>query len=126
VQEKILRVRRENLSPSGVAYVSYNTYPGWHMRGMIRDMMLYRTRECANSKLAERVRQARALLDFLAQSVPGEDNPYGIRLKKELNLLRDKDDSYLLHEHLEEHNAPSSWSGPRRRGCNTWARRISA
>ena len=22
-------------------YVSYNTYPGWHMRGMIRDMMLY-------------------------------------------------------------------------------------
>jgi methyltransferase-like protein len=45
-------------------------------------------------------------LDFLAQSAPGEDNPYGILLKKELNLLRDKDDSYLLHEHLEEHNAP--------------------
>lgn len=104
VQQKILQICRENLSASGVAYVSYNTYPGWHMRGMIRDMMLYRTRDCG--KPTERVRQARALLDFLAQSVPGEDNPYGILLKKELNLLRDKDDSYLLHEHLEDHNSP--------------------
>ena len=28
-------------TPNGVAYVIYNTYPGWHMRGMIRDMMRY-------------------------------------------------------------------------------------
>src|SRR5205823_6567249 len=41
VQAKILDVCRQNLSPDGVAYVSYNTLPGWHMRGMIRDMMRY-------------------------------------------------------------------------------------
>src|SRR5262245_8757143 len=41
VQDKILEVCAQNLSPRGVAYVSYNTYPGWHMRGLIRDMMLY-------------------------------------------------------------------------------------
>lgn len=62
VQQKILAICRQNLSPNGVAYVSYNTYRCWHMRGMIRDMMLYRTRECG--KPGERVRQARALLDF--------------------------------------------------------------
>jgi 2-polyprenyl-3-methyl-5-hydroxy-6-metoxy-1,4-benzoquinol methylase len=37
VQEKILDICAKHLSPSGIAYISYNTYPGWHMRGMIRD-----------------------------------------------------------------------------------------
>jgi len=46
------------------------------------------------------------VIDFLSQSVPTEDNAYGILLKNELSLLNDKDDSYLLHEHLEENNAP--------------------
>ena len=36
VQDHILKVCGENLSPNGVAYVSYNTYPGWHMRQMVR------------------------------------------------------------------------------------------
>src|SRR5207247_7326990 len=36
-RDKILEVCRKNLAPNGVAYVSYNTLPGWHMRGMIRD-----------------------------------------------------------------------------------------
>jgi cyclopropane fatty-acyl-phospholipid synthase-like methyltransferase len=43
VQEKILSICKQNLSPQGVAYVSYNTYPGWRMRGMLRDMMMYHT-----------------------------------------------------------------------------------
>jgi methyltransferase-like protein len=46
------------------------------------------------------------LLDFLSQSVPAEDNVYGTLLKKELKLLRDKEDYYLFHEHLEEVNEP--------------------
>src|SRR5262245_55529309 len=34
VQDKILDVCAHNLAPQGVGYISYNTYPGWHMRGM--------------------------------------------------------------------------------------------
>ena len=41
VRERLLAICRDNLAPNGVAYVSYNTLPGWHMRGMIRDMMIY-------------------------------------------------------------------------------------
>ena len=42
VQEKILDIcSQADCRPNGIAYVSYNTYPGWHMRGMIRDMMRY-------------------------------------------------------------------------------------
>ena len=37
VQHRMLQICRDCLAPNGIAYVSYNTYPGWHMRGMIRD-----------------------------------------------------------------------------------------
>lgn len=104
VQRKILQICRDNLSPSGIAYVSYNTFPGWHMRGMVRDMMKYRTRRITVPP--DRVRMSRGLLDFLAETVPTKNNAYGILLNRELELLRKCDDSYLFHEHLEEHNDP--------------------
>ncbi len=103
-QEKILEICQKNLSANGVAYISYNTFPGWHFRGMIRDMMMYHTAQLQEPGI--KAGQARALLDFLSQSVPTQDNAYGIMLKNELDLLRNQRDSYLLHDHLEEQNAP--------------------
>lgn len=104
LQEKILTICNENLVPQGVAYVSYNTYPGWRMRGMVRDMMVYHARQFSDQ--TQQVHQARALLDFLAQHGRTDDNPYGILLKQEVELLRKQGDSYLAHEYLEEHNEP--------------------
>jgi methyltransferase-like protein/2-polyprenyl-3-methyl-5-hydroxy-6-metoxy-1,4-benzoquinol methylase len=104
VADKILDVCSKNLSPKGIAYISYNTLPGWHIRGMIRDMMVYHTRTFARSEV--KTRQARALLNFLAEAVPGENNPYGMHLQSELNLIRKMRDSYIRHEHLENDNNP--------------------
>jgi methyltransferase-like protein/SAM-dependent methyltransferase len=104
VADKILDICAHNLTPRGVAYISYNTNPGWHLRGMIRDMMVYHTRQFARPEV--KVRQARALLNFLAEAVPGENNPYGMHLQNELNFLRRMRDTYLLHEHLETENNP--------------------
>ncbi|HTP99296.1 MAG TPA: class I SAM-dependent methyltransferase [Casimicrobiaceae bacterium] len=104
VQEKLLGVCKHNLAPQGVAFVSYNTYPGWHMRSMVRDMMIYHTRQFPD--MALRVQQARALLDFLSANVPTENSPYGMMLKVEVEILRNSTDSYLAHEHLEDINAP--------------------
>src|SRR5262245_14549100 len=55
VREKILDICSKHLTPNGVAYVSYNTYPGWHMRGMIRDMMRFHALRFDSSDL--RVKQ---------------------------------------------------------------------
>lgn len=104
VQEKILSICKQNLSPQGVAYVSYNTYPGWRMRGMLRDMMMYHTTQFAEPQA--KVRQARALIEFLAQSVPTENNPYGLWLKQELETMRRWQDNYIFHDSLEEVNEP--------------------
>lgn len=104
VRDKILAVCRRNLNPQGVAYVSYNTYPGWHMRGMIRDMMRFHATRFPTP--TQRVQQARALLAFLAETTKNDTGPYGTLLRAEVENLRDQSDSYLYHEHLEEVNDP--------------------
>ena len=104
VQDKILSICRENLNENGVALVSYNTYPGWHMRESIRGMMRYHARQFTDPKV--QVAQARALLDFLVQSVDSEKNPYGMHLASELKLLSGTADYYIAHEHLERWNTP--------------------
>ncbi len=104
VQDGILAACARHLAPHGVAYVSYNTYPGWHLRGMVRDMMLYHAGRFAEP--GERVRQARAFLDFLGAAVKRPDSPFGSHLREEAELLRNAPDSYLFHEHLEADNRP--------------------
>lgn len=108
VQDKILAICAENLSEQGVAYVSYNTYPGWHMREMIRRMMIYHTAHITDP--IRKVQQARTLIDFLARSVPTQDNAYGLLLKSELEIIKKSRDYYLFHDHLEEHNTPIYFS----------------
>jgi methyltransferase-like protein/SAM-dependent methyltransferase len=103
VQDKILAVSAENLAPDGIGYVSYNTYPGWHMREMIRHMMCYHADQFEDT--GRRIGQARALVDFLAGAVPTNDY-YGLLLKDELDLIRESPDWYLFHDHLEVVNAP--------------------
>jgi len=104
VREKILAICAEHLSPTGIAYISYNTYPGWHMRGMIRDMMRFHALRFGTA--AQRVHQARALLDFLAESARNDSGPYGTLLRAELDDISGQTDAYLYHEHLEEVNTP--------------------
>ncbi len=104
VQDKMLAISSDNLNPQGIAYISYNTYPGWHMREMIRRMMIYHTRQFSDSR--QQLQQARALIEFLAKSVPTENNHYGMLLKSELELIKKSKDYYLFHDHLEEFNLP--------------------
>ena len=104
IQQKILEICAKHLSPSGVAFISYNTYPGWHMRGMIRDMMRYHALRFDSPD--HRIKQARALLDFLAQSARKDGGAYATLLRTELESLQHQADHYLYHEHLEDVNAP--------------------
>jgi SAM-dependent methyltransferase len=67
VQERIFDICKKHLAPHGIAYISYNTYPGWHMRGMIRDMLQYHASQFTTP--AMKVKQARNLLDFLGKAV---------------------------------------------------------
>ncbi|HEX7811316.1 MAG TPA: class I SAM-dependent methyltransferase [Burkholderiales bacterium] len=104
VQNKLLEICRRNLARNGVAYISYNTYPGWHIRGIVRDMMFYRGMQFSDA--GTRLAQARSLVEFVAQSSPGSSSPYQKLLQGELKQLGRMSDYYLHHEYLEDHNQP--------------------
>lgn len=106
IQEAILRICRENLSPRGVAYVSYNAYPGWHQRDMVREMMLYHTRGIEDPY--ERGESCLDLLGLVAEAAAKGEELHGRFLQgrcEHLSGYRDRP-TYLLHEYLEESNTP--------------------
>ncbi len=99
VRDKLLAVCKANLAPHGVAYVSYNTYPGCHLRNMIREMLLYQTRDIADPEL--KLKHAFALVNFLAAS-----NPKSPALREELQAIRSRDPSVVFHDDLAGVNDP--------------------
>jgi cyclopropane fatty-acyl-phospholipid synthase-like methyltransferase len=102
VQERMFEMCSEWLAPQGVAYISYNTLPGWRMRGAVRDAMLHQSRRFKDP--AARVQQARAVLDFLAESLQSADSGYARMLRDEALRVRREPDFYIYHEYLEEVN----------------------
>ncbi|RZI73058.1 MAG: methyltransferase domain-containing protein [Variovorax sp.] len=103
VQDAILRVCSENLAPNGVAYVSYNVYPGWKAREIVRDAMVLRggPRDEPDEKLS----YARGMLEFLEQSAR-PDSVLKKTLEETMPIVRNSSSYYLLHEFLEPCNAP--------------------
>jgi len=105
VRERILNISSANLAPQGIAYISYNTYPGWHMREMLRDMMLFHADPFPDP--AKRIEQARAMMDFLGHSTASSrTHSYDSLLKEGLAQIEHCADYYLYHEYLEEVNTP--------------------
>ena len=107
-QQKILEICKRHMAPNGVAYVGYNTLPGWRMRGSVRDLMRYHALTFPEPD--RRMAQARAMLDFLARGVPEENNAYAKLLRSELDPLRQAPDYYILHEYLADINEPLYFS----------------
>jgi methyltransferase-like protein len=103
VQEAILRTCSRNLAPTGVAYVSYNVYPGWKAREIVRDAMILRggPRDSPGEKLS----YARGMLEFLEQSARS-GSVLQKTLEEAMPLIRGANDYYLLHEFLEPCNSP--------------------
>lgn len=102
VRDKIFEVSSKNLSPQGVAYISYNTLPGWNTVRTIRDMMLFHTESFTDPK--EKVSQARSLLNFVNEGLADRTEPYALMFKEEAKMLSNQNDYYLRHDHLEEEN----------------------
>ncbi len=103
VRDKILSICNEYLSPNGVALISYNTLPGWNAVRSVRDMMMFHSNRFTQP--ADKIRQSRILLDFLAENVQQDQTAYRAIIEDERNMLKNKHDTYLYHEHLENVNA---------------------
>jgi len=104
VQEKIFAIMSESLSEQGVGYISYNTYPGWHFREVVRHMMLYHAEQFETPE--ERLNQGKAFIRFIADAMANQNDPYGLLLRDELKVLKAGGDYYIFHEYMEVVNSP--------------------
>lgn len=112
VRPHVLRVCKENLSPNGIAYISYNTYPGWHMLKAPREMMLYHTNGMTDE--AEAVRAATDLVRFVHANIDNDQNPaYKSFMDGYLELLgvhgkigAGRELSSVYHDEMEVYNQP--------------------
>ena len=102
-QAAILRIAHDNLSQNGVAFISYNTYPGWKSREILRDSMQFHTRALPYG--AQQVAHARGMLDFM-RKVSAPASTFSRLLEDQGALIKDAPDNYLLHEYLESDNRP--------------------
>ena len=103
VQQRILALCQQLLKPQGIAYISYNVRPGWHMRNMTRDILLYATRHEAEPM--HKLAVARETLQFLARGMSQIDTEASRWMQQEVDyLLHKAASSYLYHEYLETCN----------------------
>ena len=102
VRSRILELCQACLSPQGVAYISYNTRPGWGMRGMLRDALVWQTRELDDP--AEKLAAAQAFLPAYAAGLKGLETLSATYLRHEIKRLQASHPSYLFHEYLAEFN----------------------
>lgn len=104
VRLRILEICRDGLTDHGVAYISYNAYPGWHVRQFVRGLMRFHVRNIQEP--IERARQARAVLAFAQNAVPASDALYKAELKGQCERIAQLADEVLLHDELGEYNQP--------------------
>jgi SAM-dependent methyltransferase len=95
---------RDRLTPRGVAFVSYNALPGWHLRGMLREMMLFHTRHVSDP--AEKIARAKAFLGLLRAAQAAEGTSSAVVKTEALRILDFGADAVLFHDDLAEINRP--------------------
>jgi SAM-dependent methyltransferase len=105
VREKILQICATTLSPLGVAYVSYNTLPGWRPGQIVRDAMMIHAGHLKDPR--ERLVRSREFINYLKEKAP--DTPYGQAIRDTAGRLSQMSDDYVSHEFLEINNAPCTF-----------------
>ena len=109
VRGALLALIRRQLRPRGIAYLSFNALPGWHMRGMLREMLLFHVR--AFGEPLQRVQAAREFLGTLETGLTGLEALSASYLLHEMVELKSAPDSYLYHEYLTTINEPVLFTG---------------
>jgi methyltransferase-like protein/trans-aconitate methyltransferase len=103
VQRTIFRICSENLAANGVAAISYNVLPGWHLRSIVRDICRHHTENDLPPR--QRVDKARKVLGQIAESA-SETEPYGLLIRNEAKRIAQLPSAYIHGEFLAAENTP--------------------
>jgi SAM-dependent methyltransferase len=95
VREKFFQVCEDHLAPGGVVFVSYNAYPGCHVRRMWREMMQFHTRAMTDTN--QRIDQAIGLIQLVAHGTNRTSPLYDV-------ARRDHEDMVSHDRHVVYHD----------------------
>jgi SAM-dependent methyltransferase len=98
----LLAATARALAPHGIAYLSYNAYPGSYLRDMARDMLRYHLRDVEDPQA--RLAGAHELMEtIVAIDAP---TPYARVLREHLERMLAASDALLFHDDLAEVSTP--------------------
>ena len=107
VQDKIIKICSENLTEEGIAYISYNTYPGWKEPDKIREMMIYANKYFPEISLGDKNQRGKAFISIVAEQMKIYED---ISKKKgdfikQIEEVVGMQDYYVAHEYCEDINS---------------------
>ncbi len=90
------------LAPEGIAFVSYNAYPGSYLRDMARDMLRYHVQGISDPE--ERLTRAQELMRTIVEIE--QPSPFARVLREQMERMLGYSDALLFHDDLAEVSTP--------------------
>ncbi len=90
------------LAPEGIAFVSYNAYPGSYLRDMARDMLRYHVQGVSDP--ADRLARAQELMRTIVEIE--QPSPFARVLREQMERMLSYSDALLFHDDLAEVSTP--------------------
>lgn len=106
VKDKIFSICRNNLTEHGIAYISYNVYPGWKRQEQLREIMYFAGRDVLEEPLEARTRKGLDALKALAEILENDKGLGGGGKLPAIQKILNHNTYYVAHEYMEIFNDP--------------------
>jgi methyltransferase-like protein/SAM-dependent methyltransferase len=103
VREKVLQIYHEMLNANGIGYISYNAYPGCHLRELTRNMMRFHVKGI--DQPMQKVAESLKFIEFLGENVE-KGSIYQQILKQEFSKMAERTPENFFHDDLSDFNQP--------------------
>jgi SAM-dependent methyltransferase len=98
----LLHCVKSRMAPKGIAFVSYNAYPGSYLRDMARDILSYHVRDTPDPE-----RKLGAAQELMQAIVAIEEpSPFARVLREHMERMLSYSDALLFHDDLAEVSTP--------------------
>lgn len=103
VRDSLFTLAAQRLSSNGVMFVSYNAYPGCHIRRAAWDILHFHTDAIADAQA--RIKAARTMAGLLAEPGATHESSDAL-LREEFRRIESRSDSALFHDDMGSPNDP--------------------
>jgi SAM-dependent methyltransferase len=101
-REALWSLFAQRLKPGGLIYLNYNTFPGWKVRGMVRDYLLSVT--AGSFGLSAKARAAQEAAHRVLESLIPGAHAYRQLIENEFRIVCEGNLTYVAHEYLAADN----------------------